>query len=214
IRAFQYLAAYEIVLCTIFTPLFVTLLNDLQVRRFHWLFLVTAMLAVVGTGIPLYHGKSELAVDKLLIGFGLMQLSNLCFAFGQLRYQRVMVGYSQFTDRHVFGYMYVGAVVMAGLAMLVFPPVREVTLGLSREQVGVLVYLGVVASGVGFFLWNIGARRVNAGMLAIMNNAKIPIGIVVSVVVFGEKVAVGPLVVGMGILGVALFLNERYSRSK
>jgi len=208
IRAFQYLAAYEIALCTIFTPLFVTVLNDLQVGRLHRLFLQTALLAVVGTGIPLYHGKSELAVRELLIGFGLMQLSNLCFAFGQLRYHRMMVKYPNLRDRHVFAYLYVGAVMVAGVAMAVFEPMHPVTFVFSAEQVGVLLYLGILPSGVGFFLWNIGARRVNAGVLAVMNNAKIPIGIVVALVVFGEKVAVGPLLIGLGILGLALFLNE------
>ena len=42
-------------------------------------------------------------------------------------------------------------------------------------QGAVLVYLGIVASGIGFFLWNAGARRSAPGVLAVGNNLKIPL---------------------------------------
>jgi drug/metabolite transporter (DMT)-like permease len=34
----------------------------------------------------------------------------------------------------------------------------------------ILVWLGVVASGLGYFMWNYGATQVDAGTLGIMNN--------------------------------------------
>ncbi|MCL2648451.1 MAG: EamA family transporter [Phycisphaerales bacterium] len=210
IRSFQYLATYKIVLCTIFTPLFVTLLHDLQSRRFHRLFLLTALLAIIGAAIPLYdHGQNALTARELLTGFLLIQLSNLCFAFGQLRYQRLMAAHPQLRDHHVFAYLYIGAVIVAGLAMLLFPPMHPIALQLSPTHLGVLLYLGVLPSGVGFFLWNLGVRRVNAGLLAILNNAKIPIGILASLMLFHEPVALLPLLIGSSFLAIALFLNER-----
>ena len=39
-------------------------------------------------------------------------------------------------------------------------------------QWSVLVWLGVVASGLGYFMWNYGATQVDAGTLGIMNNAR------------------------------------------
>ncbi len=37
--------------------------------------------------------------------------------------------------------------------------------------------LGVVASGLGYFMWNYGATRVDAGTLGIMNNVHVPAGL-------------------------------------
>jgi len=215
IRSFQYLASYKIALCTIFTPLFVTLLNDLQSRRFHRLFLLTALLAIIGTAIPLYDARGDgLTTRELLTGFMLIQLSNLCFAFGQLHYHRLMVNHPQLRDHNVFAYLYIGAAIVAGLAMLLFQPMHPITFNLSATHISVLLYLGILPSGVGFFLWNLGARRVNAGLLAILNNAKIPIGILASLLLFHENVALIPLLIGSGILVIALFLNERYRQKK
>ena len=45
-----------------------------------------------------------------------------------------------------------------------------------------LAYLGVVASGAGFYLWNTGAARVKAGELAVMNNLKSPLAVLVSII--------------------------------
>jgi len=44
--AFNYLKAYEVALFTIFTPIYVTLINDLFNRKFNPAFLLTALLAV------------------------------------------------------------------------------------------------------------------------------------------------------------------------
>ena len=38
-------------------------------------------------------------------------------------------------------------------------------------QWGVLMWLGLVASGLGYFMWNKGATQVDTGTLAVMNNA-------------------------------------------
>jgi drug/metabolite transporter (DMT)-like permease len=43
-----------------------------------------------------------------------------------------------------------------------------------------------VASGLGFFLWNKGATKVNPGTLAAFNNAVVPLAVISSLFVFGE----------------------------
>ena len=50
-----------------------------------------------------------------------------------------------------------------------------------------LAYWGVIASGVCFFLWNYGARRVTPVKLAIMNNLKIPLAALISLLLFREQ---------------------------
>jgi drug/metabolite transporter (DMT)-like permease len=72
--------------------------------------------------------------------------------------------------------------------------------------------LGAIASGLSFFLWNVGARKVNAGTLAIFNDLKIPLAVVVSILFFGEQANWINLLVGGGIAVAALSLNEWFIR--
>ncbi len=79
--AYRYLEAYQVALFTIFTPLYVTLINDIQSRRFRAGRLGAAGLAVIGAAVITYHSTS---MKGILTGFCLMQLSNLCFAYGHI----------------------------------------------------------------------------------------------------------------------------------
>ena len=72
----------------------------------------------------------------------------------------------------------------------------------------VLAWLGLVASGVGYFAWNQGATKVDAGTLAIMNNALVPAGLVVNLVIWNRDADVGKLLLGAAIMGASLWLNH------
>ena len=74
----------------------------------------------------------------------------------------------------------------------------------TPNQWAILVYLGIVASGICFFLWNRGARLVSAGQLAVMNNLKIPLAVAVSLFVFREPANVYTFLAGALLVGVAL----------
>ncbi|MCV6614179.1 MAG: EamA family transporter, partial [Cellvibrionaceae bacterium] len=54
------------------------------------------------------------------------------------------------------------------------------------QQWGVLIYLGLIASGLGFFLWNKGATQISPGVLAAFNNAVVPLAMFASLFIFGE----------------------------
>lgn len=222
LHAFAYLAPGEVALFTIFTPLLVTLLDDLAQWRMSWLFLCTASLAVAGTAICLW---TQLHRQGLIAGFVVMQLSNLCFAAGQVAYRRIMPKV-QASDSQVMGLLYAGGFVASGIAAAVAlgANLQQAALSLKAEQVLVLVYLGVVASGLGFFWWNAGARRTNVGALAIFNNAKIPLGLFASLLIVGGGAAKSPLaqqslwagpmrwLAGGAVLILALWLNQRLCR--
>ncbi len=205
IYAFQFLKAYEIALFTIFTPIFVTLLNDAFRKKFSLLHFVAALLAVIGTGVVMYR---EFSRGGFWLGFAVVQISNFCFAFGQIYYRELMGKLRSVRDVEVFGLLYLGAVLLTGVASSL--TTDWLTLQISATQLWTLVYLGIVASGVGFFLWNVGARKVNAGSLAVFNNLKVPLAVAVSVVVFGESVDWSRLLIGGGIVLAALALNEYY----
>ncbi len=203
IQAFQHLKAHEVVLFTVFTPIYVTLINDLFERRLSTS-LTTVILAVAGGVVIKYQ---ELGSPELWRGFLLMQTANLSFAFGQIFYRRTMANLPEKpADLHVFGLLYLGAALTAALATI---GSDWTTFDLTLRQGGILLYLGVIASGLGFFLWNIGARRVSAGALAVFNNLKIPLGILVSVLIFGESTDWLRLLIGGALMATALFINAR-----
>jgi drug/metabolite transporter (DMT)-like permease len=77
-----------------------------------------------------------------------------------------------------------------------------------------LLYLGTIASGLGFFLWNAGAVRVNPATLAIFNNLKIPLATVIAILVFGETAAPGRLVPGLILMLLALAWAETANRRR
>ena len=207
IYAYRFLAAYEIALFTIFTPLYITLFNDLFSRKFHKVFFMEAFIAVLATAVIIYN---RLSADGLISGFILIQISNLSFAFGQIYYKKLLKN-TLIKDSQIFALLYGGAVLLTGLAVLFTVNFSEIQI--NALQIYTLLYLGVIASGLGFFLWNYGARRTNTGTLSIFNNLKIPFAITVSLLFFGEQTDILRLAVGLTILLLLMWYNEIYSKN-
>ncbi|MDC0661157.1 EamA family transporter [Marinobacter sp. SS21] len=204
-RSFSYLSVPEVLLFTIFTPLYVTLIDDAFYRRFSPVALVAAAVATLGAGIIRFDGLSE----DYLLGFGLLQLANMTFAAGQVGYKHLMLRYAgQFAARATFGYFFLGALLIALPSFLVFgDPARLPSTGL---QWGILAWLGLVASGLGLFLWNRGACLVDAGTLAVMNNALVPAGLVVNLLIWNRDADLLQLAIGGVVIAGSLWLNARF----
>ena len=203
--SFHYLKAYEVALFTIVTPIYVTLINDVINRRLQRLSLLAAILAVAGTAVVKRGGVLQ---SEILTGFLIVQISNLGFAFGQVYYKKIMAEVPQikFSNLQVFGLLYLGGFLTAGLSAAFFTPWQQFTI--TSNQVLVLLYLGAISSGVCFFLWNVGARKVNTGTLAIFNDLKVPLAVTVSLVFFGETANLFNLSIGGAVVLSALLLNE------
>ncbi len=201
IESFRYLAAYQVALLTIFTPLCVTLTNDILQRRWHGRHWLSAGLAVAGAAVIIYRETGT----PTLIGVFLVQISNLCFAVGQVFYVRLMTHHPDQSDRSVFSLLYAGGTLISALFWLGHGmPLPEI----NTAQWITLTYLGIIASGVAFFLWNVGARRVSSGILAVMNNLKIPLGVLAALLFFGESTRLDRLLIGGFIFVLALFMNR------
>ncbi|HLP07005.1 MAG TPA: EamA family transporter [Opitutaceae bacterium] len=193
LSAFRSLAAYQVALLTIVTPVLVCLVDDVLERRIRWQPLLAAAAAVAGAGVVVVKqplGRAEWT------GIALVQTSNVCFALGQVLYRRWKLARPEVRDRDVFAWLYLGAALAT--VPLAWWHSEPLTLARSLQpaQLGVLVYLGVLASGLAFFLWNLGAVRVSTGTLAVMNNAKTPLGVAVSLLVFGEQTDLVRLMLG------------------
>ena len=76
----------------------------------------------------------------------------------------------------------------------------------------VLLYLGIIASGLGYYLWNSGSLRVDSGILAIMNNAIIPVAIGVNAIFWGVDFDVYKMIIGGFLIVLALFLQVKFKK--
>jgi drug/metabolite transporter (DMT)-like permease len=202
IESFHYLESYEVALFTITTPIFVTLFADALDRKLHRRALGAALLAVLGAAMVLIKSSR---LDVTLTGLALVTLSNVAFAVGQVLYQRLRAGQPALRDRNIFGLLYAGGFIVAVIALLR----RDIMVTLNASHLATLAYLGVIASGLGFFLWNIGATRVGVATLAVMNNAKVPLMIAASLLFFGERANVPSLVASFALMATAVWLAER-----
>ena len=201
--AFGYLKAYEVALFTIFTPIYIALINNLMRRHFYWLPVLTAFLAVAGAAVV---EQASLNQHGVILGFLIVQVSNICFAFGQVYYKELTSQHPEIKDFQVFALLYLGGVILTGLSTIVFTQWTTVTFTVT--QLLALFYLGLIASGVCFFLWNFAARKVSIGALAIFNNLKIPLAVAVSLIFFQEKANLPSLLSGGLIMLAALLINE------
>jgi len=209
IYSYQFLKAYQVAIFTIFTPLFVTLINDILEKRFHPLFLAVAILAITGTAIIV---NKQIHQNDIRIGFFIIQVSNLCFASGQVWYKKIMSRYNDIKDANIFGLLYFGAFIITFIAAL--STTEWSTLQVSTKQIFTLLYLGAIASGLCFFLWNYGAKKTDIGALAVFNNMKVPLAVTCSILFFNEKGSIPRLLIGGVIILAALFINEWLIRKK
>ena len=203
-QSFLYLSVPEVLLFTIMTPIYVTLISDLmQGNQLRWGYLFSALLAVLGALIIRYNPLSP----QFLLGFALIQGANICFAIGQVGYKRVME-ISPMPQRNAFSWFYLGALCIALPAWLLFGHHQMMpTTGL---QWGILIWLGVGASGMGYFMWNYGATQVDAGTLAIMNNVLIPAGLLVNLAIWQQHPDWIRLIAGGAVIALSLWVHRRW----
>ena len=206
-NSFDFLTVPEVVLFTVFTPVYITLLYDLLKRRLTLWYLVTALLAVLGAAILRYNPLSQ----NFLAGFLMVQGANICFALGQVTYKYLMekrppAEHNDLPQHSIFGFFYLGALVVSVIGMLVWGELDKMPD--TAVQWGVLFWLGIAASGLGYFLWNKGATQVDSGALAIMNNALVPAGLLVNLVIWNRDVDLLRLVLGGGLIFLSLWFNE------
>ncbi len=195
IRAYGYLQGHEVALLTITTPLFVTMLASWR-RGLSLNALAAAVLAVSAAAVLVRSG--DLFAARFM-GVWLMQASNFCFALGQVAYTRLFK--LDDSDPQVTAWLYLGALIVPAICLSV--GIGEFSLPSQREQWISIVYLGLVPTALGFFLWNRGARAVSKTSLAVTNNLKIPLGTAIAWLLFGEQIALLPFLLSAVLFAAA-----------
>lgn len=200
-HAFLFLNVAEVLLFTIFTPLYIALiderlLNKKQLPSRWWL---AALLSVIGAGIIRYKGIDS----QFVTGFFLIQGANLCFAAGQVAYKRLPLHSPKAQLQH-YGLFFLGAAIVSGLGMLFFANFSR--LPSTSLHWAVLIWLGLGASGGGYLLWSMASKKVNIGQLATMNNALVPAGLMVNFFIWGQNIQWAQLWFGGGLILYAVWI--------
>jgi len=203
-EAYLYLSVPEFLLFTVMTPLYVTLIYDLiSGRKIRKGYALCALLAVVGAAIIRYDHISE----HFIIGLLLVQAANICFAIGQVGYKRLMETHPM-PQHTAFSWFYIGALICAVVAWFLWGnPQKLPTTGL---QWGILIWLGVGASALGYFMWNYGATQVDAGTLGIMNNFHVPAGLLVNLAIWQQQPHWPSFIIGAAVITASLWVHRRW----
>lgn len=208
IKSYQYLPGHLVAVFSIFTPFYVIGLNiiiDKQHRdpKKMVVSLAAVLLSIAGAATIVFKSPEE---ASYLTGFLILQLANISFAVGQWTYQRWA---DQTSNAGNMAWMYLGGAVFASL--MTFPNLNWSQVEITHEQLSVLLYLGVVASGLCFYLWNSGSKQVSPTTLAVMNNGYIPIAVIASIVLFSETADVDRLLIGGALIGLSIIISYQAS---
>lgn len=206
-RAYGYLEGYQVALLTITTPLYVVLVEGYVHRHPPARAWGAAALAVAAAFVLRMESAQGLAGEEdYWVGVGLVQAANLAWASGLVLYRR-LESPSTATPRR-FGWMLIGGFLLA--LPVAVATVEPSELQLTAHELGGIAYLGLVPSGLAFFLWNRGATQVSVATLAVMNNLKVPLAVTVALMPpFSEPAAPWPLATSFALLGAALILGTR-----
>lgn len=204
LAAFRHLAAWQVALWTVFTPVLVVLAAQLGRRRWEPAAWLAAVVAVGGAMLA----QGQVPRGETLQGVLLVQASNLAFAVGQLLYGPLARRTGALGDRAarqeagLLGWMSLGGAALAAVGAMAMDRPLDVTA--LRDASPTLLYLGLVPTAVGFWCWNRGAARVAPGLLGAANNLKIPLGVVVAWTLFGEATSYVRALAGLVLVLAAL----------
>lgn len=202
-RSFAVLTVPEVLLFTVLTPIYVTLLDDVVCRRFNPWSLIAAVVAVLGAVVI----RLERLEGEYLSGFLLLQLANLTFAAGQVLCKYLVQRHpSDIPLYHRFGYFFLGALLIALPSFLLFGNLERMPQ--TAVQWGVLIWMGLFATALGMYWWTIGSTRVNGGTLAILNELHVPAGLIVNILIWNRDVDLVRLLLGGGVIVASLMINR------
>ena len=140
----------------------------------------------------------------IIKGILLMEGSNCAFALGQVLWKK----YIGKTETNLMASAYLGAILL--VLPFTLSNVNFSSLKLSIAQILSILYLAILPTGIGFWMWNKGSATVKYSTLAVMNNLKIPLGVLFSIFIFNEKISLMNFSVGSGIIIIAILILHFY----
>jgi drug/metabolite transporter (DMT)-like permease len=187
------------------TPVFVGIWSYLLGEKFRPIYIVCILMSVIGAGVIVWQ---NLSFDLIVKGVVLMETTNCSFALGQVLWKK----YIGEAESNLMASAYLGATLFV-LPFALFS-VDFGSLSLTTGQILSLLYLALIPTGIGFWLWNKGADKVKYSTLAVMNNLKIPLGVFFALVIFHEKINVVNFVIGSSIIVLSIVILDYVLRDK
>ncbi len=183
IKSYEYLPAYLIATFTITTPIYVAFASKyFNYKPFNKNGIYAISLVVIGSYLMRFN---SLNLKDYLLGFMLIQCANIFFATGRILFKKWNNENRGVDILHNFSQLFFGATLITSI-FYYFDFSKDLIL--TQTNLYALLFLGIISSGIGFLMWNIGATKVSAEKLSIMNNVVIPIAIFNSYLIFGEAI--------------------------
>jgi len=143
IYAFGFLKAHEVILFTITTPIYVVIINDIIEHKITASYYLTSLIAIFGAGIIVWD---DITSGSLIIGFLLMQFSNISFSFGQIYYKKFVTNNNELKEKNIFAILYLGGFITAGIFSLFTTDYSNIKL--TNSEFSTILYLGIVAKTI------------------------------------------------------------------
>ena len=202
-RSFSVLTVPEVLLFTVLTPIYVTLIEDALERRFNRWALFAAAVAV-GGGILI---RWQPLAGDFLWGFVLLQIANATFAAGQVLCRHLLLRHPvELPLYRFFGHFFLGALVLVLPSFLIFGNPDK--LPVTAVQWGVLLWMGLFATALGLFWWVKGSVRVDSGTLAVMNELHVPLGLLVNLLIWNRDADLAKIALGGSVILLSLGISR------
>jgi drug/metabolite transporter (DMT)-like permease len=198
--SFLFLRSHEVALLLAPTPLYIAFADGFFLKKTSKALVVFSIAATI-IAIPSLDFSQKFCFEWR--GVALTQLCNLSFAFGQIMLRRFLTMRRGVTVLQVSSALYAGAAAICLAAAIFFGDCAN-CLGFTPGASLRAAIFGSIACGGCHLLFNIGAISTTTPVLAAMSNLQIPLAIVISCTIFGEKVDGARFVGSACLVSVAL----------
>ena len=208
LNAFNYTSVQKILLFTITTPFYVTMISQIINKKIKIFAFFIALISILGA---LVIRMTDLNTGDF-VGFIFIQLANISFALGQVLYKIIKadnkISTNVYTD---FSFFFIGASFITLIGLMI--STSSYTQPSSTSQWLLVLWLGGGASGIGYYFWNHGATQVRVETLATMNNLVIPLGLFIEVLFFSGTYNYQTFVVGSVIIISSIIASLRFDNN-
>lgn len=208
-ESFKYLQVSEVALFTTTTPFYIYLFSSIYNKKINWKFFPAVLIAIFGGVIIKFNGIG----NSFLKGLLFVQCANICFGLGQFVYKKWTVNEDDKKCLSTFSGFYLGAMIFIIPLILMYSNFSKMPS--TMVHYSTLLWLGIVASGVCYYLWNTGGKKVSDTTLAVMNNAVIPAAVIFEFVIWKTpQENWGRFIIGLTLIMGSAFFVHRLNKLK
>ena len=193
-----FLKGHEVALLLLPTPIYLTILDAFFSKN--WSLSRFLSVVVITLSVTVLMDFSQQFCFQWQ-GVILTQICNVSFAAGQFFVKKFFHDHRSII--HYNTILYFGAALVClpfAIYSYHFYP------AMCAQDVTICMLYGIICCGFSHWFWNIGAVRVSTTILAIMNNLQIPLAIIVSVLIFGERIDYRRFIYSLMIIAAMFFV--------